>query len=301
MGNLPEKSMDLSTRVILTLLRSIHFRDRIAREFQDPSRTGKAYQTRRYPRRLHPYYRELNGCQLLTLRPKGAERKHLIYLPGGAYVLEATPYHSRLVCKLAEQLGCAVTLLGYPLAPENHFQITFHRTLAAYQEIIRDEPACEIHLMGDSAGGGLALALLQGLLSQNIQPRPKKTVLISPWLDLGLQNPDIAKVAPDDPILSLEGLRFAAQTYAAGEALSDPRLSPLYGDLSGLGCVLITYATREVFYPDCQLLVKKLAISEGSEVVNLIGKDLFHAWPIFPLPASRNALLKITDFLITKR
>ena len=100
-----------------------------------------------------------------------------------------------------------------------------------------------------------------------------------------------------DPILPLQGLRYAADLYAGGADLRDPLLSPLYSDVNDLGEIRLVFGSEEVFYPDCQALIKKIESSSGTDLEWEIGENLIHAWPIFPFPESKEARNKIAAFL----
>jgi hypothetical protein len=114
---------------------------------------------------------------------------------------------------------------------------------------------------------------------------------------LTLANPLIRKLIPKDPILSLPALEYAAMKYAGGEKLNHPNLSPLYGKMSNLGKVLLFYATDELFYPDCRQIEEKMNLAEGTEVEVVVGQDLFHTWPLFPIPEGISSQQQIIDYI----
>lgn len=271
-------------------LQALGFRSWVARSFRHPPRKGRALRPARYPRKLDPTAWAVGDVRCLTLRPEEPGASHAVLFPGGAYLVEASYFHGRMARLLAERYGLTVTLVQYPLAPEHSFATTHEAALQAYLKAVEAAPADRYYLMGDSAGGGLALAVLKALRDRGIQPRPAGTVLISPWVDLSLSNPQIESCISRDVMLQLDGLRYAARVYSGGADLDTPGLSPLYGNLSGLGSILLFYGTRELFYPDCRALAEKLAGAPGTEVVSVVGEGQFHDWVIFPLPESRRAL-----------
>jgi len=169
--------------------------------------------------------------------------------------------------------------------------------IASYQKISRTYPDHTFFLFGDSAGGGLALALLQVLREEGMQPSPKKTVLCSPWLDLSLQNKQIPDYEEDDPVLSVEGLKYAAQLYSGGEDLSTPFLSPIFGNMDNLGEILLFVGTHEILFPDCLTLQEKIKKAKGSSLTMVIGQDLMHDWVLFPTKEAKEVPPQIDAFL----
>lgn len=288
--------MSIASRLTQSVFSWLGFREKIQRDFHNPPRTGRALDPGKFPRRLQPEAWDVEGFRVLTLHPARRGKGQIFFLPGGAYLLEPTPFHARMARLLAEDLGFSVSLLSYPLAPEHSFHTTHRVALAAFRALEARFPGEDYFLLGDSAGGGLGLSLLQSLRDLNVPTRPRKSVLISPWVDLSLSNPALNGLADGDPFLPLEGLKYAADRISAGEDLKNPSLSPLYGDLSGLGSFLLFCGTRELLYPDCLELAEKISAASGSGVETVIGEGLFHDWAIFPLPESQEAVRKISSF-----
>jgi monoterpene epsilon-lactone hydrolase len=272
----------------------------VYRGFRGPSRNSGLMESDRYPAKLNPESWSLDGSKLLTIHPPNPSDQHLLFLPGGAYLMEPTILHQWFLIKLAVKLGLSATFIDYPKAPEDTYRTTHELVLKAYCDVTRKYPAKEYILLGDSAGGGLALALAQTLRDKEVQPFPAKTILISPWLDLSLVNREIPQYLPRDPLLPLDGLKFAAELYSGGEDLKNPLLSPLYGEMTDLGRILVLFGTEEIFYPDCQALISKLSNASGSRVDYLKGEGMIHDWILFPLKESRKGFEEITRFIFEK-
>lgn len=145
---------------------------------------------------------DIDGFHLLLVDGRADNKRHVFFLHGGAYVAEASAGHSRIVKHLVRDFGLHVTFIDYPLAPEYTATTTHRVVLNAYEEVAIRYPDHEFGLFGDSAGGGLALALLQVLRDAGAQHRPIRTALVSPWVDLTLSNPDSAALQRKDFILS---------------------------------------------------------------------------------------------------
>jgi acetyl esterase/lipase len=115
--------------------------------------------------------------------------------------------------------------------------------------------------MGDSSGGGICLALAQRLREENL-PQPRRIVLLAPWLDASLSNPEIAALDNIDPFLDEDGLKYAGSVYARDVDPKNYLVSPLYGSLRGLARVTLFIGTCDILFPDCRKL-RDLAAAEG--------------------------------------
>ena len=142
--------------------------------------------------------------------------------------------------------------------------------------------------MGDSAGGGLALGLVQDFVQNNIK-LPEGLILLSPWVDLTMTNPDIKKYIKKDPLLHVDTLLADAKAWAGDADLSDWKVSPLYGEMKNLPEVLLFSGTRE-------LKLREANVKTEFE----IGKNLNHVYPAFPIPESTKAISKIVEFVKSK-
>ncbi|MBW2655544.1 MAG: alpha/beta hydrolase fold domain-containing protein, partial [Deltaproteobacteria bacterium] len=153
-----------------------------------------------------------------------------------------------------------------------------------------------ISLVADSAGAGLALSLLSGLLTDG-HPLPACSVLISPWIDLECKNNSHIENQEKDPMLSQRILKKTARFYTDKD-LSDPLISPVNNDFSGITPVLIQAGEREVLVDDSKILSKKLT-EAGATVQLEIWDDLFHVWHYFAryLSEGRQAIQHIGKFI----
>ncbi|HEY8590623.1 MAG TPA: alpha/beta hydrolase fold domain-containing protein, partial [Naasia sp.] len=147
------------------------------------------------------------------------------------------------------------------------------------------------YLVGDSAGGGLALAALQE--AQRTDPgRVLGATLISPWLDLAMRNPEIAVIEPHDPWLSRSALRVVARAWAGGLSMDDPRVSPLLGRLDDLPPLQVFAGTRDITVADCRVLRDRMAGAPGFSYDEV--QDALHVYPLVPAPerhAARRAMV----------
>ena len=211
----------------------------------------------------------------------------VFYFHGGAYVNQPNPQQLTMAARTASETGCEVVLMVYPKLPVYDCETAYEACLDYYREYIATNDCGKIVFMGDSAGGGLALGLAEALLQEETAG-PEELVLISPWVDLTMSNPEMAAYLEHDPMLGIDGLRRMAEVWADGLPLTDPKVSPLFGQLSGLGRVTLTCGTWEILYPDIMLLAQKLE-SAGVQCDLVVGERMVHCYPICPIPEAKAA------------
>lgn len=226
--------------------------------------------------------RHVGGHDCCTLAPlSGAGPVQLLYLHGGAHVAEISPFHWRLLAEFAETTGCVAHVPIFPLAPEHTYRPAYAMVNEIYRGLAAAHDPRQLVLMGDSAGGGLALALAQGFAALGL-PQPRDIVLISPWLDLTVSNPAIPALEADDPWLARPGLEEAGRWWAGGEDPGLPHLSPVHGPLQGLGRLTVFIGTRDLLLADCRAL-RDRAAAQGVHVEMYEAPGMVHVWPLLPV------------------
>lgn len=174
----------------------------------------------------------------------------LLYLHGGAFLLGSPQTHRAITTRLARDAGVVVAAIDYRMAPEQVFPAAVEDALAAYRALLAEGWRAEqIALAGDSAGGGLCLSLCLALKQHGL-PQPAAVLCISPWCDLRLGSVSMREQAAAEVVLSPALLERAAGIYAAGRPRTEPLLSPLLGDLSGLPPLLIQVGGEEILLDD---------------------------------------------------
>ena len=225
------------------------------------------------------------GWPVFTLAPKkGQASGCLIYVHGGGWVNQIRVQHWRLAARVAVEAGMTVDVPIYPLVPFG----TAAEVVPAVADLVRTSTARygRTFLAGDSAGGQVALSA--AILLRDTQQTVARTVLISPALDLSLTNPEIDVVQPSDPWLGREGTRVFIRHWRGTLALSDPRVSPLAADMTGLGPLTVFSGTRDILHPDIRLLIAK-ARTAGVDVDYHEQPGLVHVYPLTPTPEGRDA------------
>jgi acetyl esterase/lipase len=237
------------------------------------------------------------GWPVYTLRPRsGQSRGRVIYVHGGGWVNEIALQHWLLAAQIAAEAGLTVTVPIYPLVPFG----TAEEVVTTIADMAVTGPdAGSTCLAGDSAGGQIALSAAV-LLRDRHQVALPQTVLISPALDLSLTNPEIDRGQPSDPWLGRHGARVMIERWRGGLAISDPRVSPLFADLHGLGPLTAFCGTRDILNPETRLLVGK-ATAAGVDVDYHEGLGLVHVYPLTPTSEGRAARAVLVDRLRAAR
>lgn len=238
------------------------------------------------------------GFAVVTITPRGgggADAPHLFYLHGGGYVMDIAAVHWDTVLRLCAMLGASATVPLYPLAPEATAGEVIPAMDALYRELVEQHGAGRITIMGDSAGGGMSLALAQKLGAEGA-PLPASLVLWSPWVDATGSDPDQRAVEPKDRMLAISGLDACGRMYAGDLPPDHPWVSPLFGDLAGLPPMAIFSGTSDILIVDGRRLAERLrAIGAAHEYHEYL--DMFHVWMLLPVPEGRRALAQTADFI----
>jgi acetyl esterase/lipase len=205
----------------------------------------------------------LGGVSAIEVTIRGADTVGVIlYFHGGVYVIGSAASTVPLVSDLARRARTKVVTLDYRLAPEHAYPAAVDDALAAYEGLLdRGVDAARIALVGESAGGGLAIATLLALRDAG-RPRPGCAYLMSPYADLTLSGDSLLEKQAVDPILTPDGLRLRVADYVGSGDAADPRISPIFADLTGLPPLLIQVGSHEVLLSDALRLATRAAIDD---------------------------------------
>ena len=234
----------------------------------------------------------VNGNKVYRLTKSENPDYCILYLHGGAYINDALVYHWKLCDKLVRELNAEVVFPIYPLAPHHTFEETFDMLTKLYADIL-DDGDVPVTMMGDSAGGGLSVAFCEYLNEIDL-PQPDNMVLLSPWMDVSMSNPAMAELEKSDPMLSADGLAEIGKLWAGELPLNDYRVSPIFGDFSGLKNVTMFVGTREILYPDVTRFYDLLQ-AQGIASKLYVGENMNHDYPLFPIPEANTAFEQICD------
>ena len=233
------------------------------------------------------------------LRPAGAAPGPvLLYMHGGGYVTGSIASSLMISMPLAEALSIPLFAFDYRLAPEYPYPAALEDALLAYHWLLsQGYNAQDIILLGDSAGGGLALATAMALRDEG-EPLPAGLVLFSPWTDLTNTSPSHTAHANRDVMLTTAQLNRWAEAYAGDTPRDEPYISPRFGTFTGLPPLLIQVDESEILLDDSHS-VADAARSAGVDVSLIVWQGLWHVWPaVGPmLPETLAAYEEISTFL----
>jgi len=239
------------------------------------------------------------GVPAEWLIPPGVSNGRVVlYLHGGSYISGSPKSHRSLVANIAIASKARALTLDYRLAPEHPHPAAVEDAVAAYKWLINGQvDPKHLAIAGDSAGGGLAIALLVSLRDKNI-PLPAACVCLSPWTDLAFTGETWkSKIAVDLIIYDYKELAFA-QMFLAGIDPKTPLASPLYADLKGLPPLLVQVGTDEVLLADSTRLVDN-AKKAGVNAVLDEWEKMQHVWQFAAsfIPEGRRAIDRIGEFI----
>ena len=201
----------------------------------------------------------------------------MLYLHGGAYVLGGAQSHRALVARLAGACGIEAFLPDYRLAPENPYPAGLEDAMVVYQSIV--DSGKNIVLAGDSAGGGLAFALLQRIQKADL-PKPTCIIGLSPWTDMTLASASLSSNGRHDPFLTEQVLRNGRKAYIGNRDPRHPEASPLFGKYHKPPPTTLLGGDQEILRDDSLKLAEQLEECGGDVTVH-IEKGVPHVWPLY--------------------
>ncbi len=220
-----------------------------------------------------------------------AAKRTILYLHGGCYI-SGSPGVVREFCgRLAIASRSRILSIDYRLAPEHPFPAALEDALTCYGWLLeRGHDSAHIAVAGESAGGGLTLALLMECRDRGL-PMPACGVPISPWVDMEVSFGESLVRNEGIDLAPVEPLRLGSAAYAGAENLRNPLASPLHGDLSGLPPLLVQVGTREVLL-DEGVEIARLVESAGGDVTLQRWEDMIHVWHWYAsiFPEARDAI-----------
>ncbi|MEG9861543.1 MAG: alpha/beta hydrolase [Parvularculales bacterium] len=234
--------------------------------------------------------------------PGVAEDRVILYLHGGGYVIGSPKTHRTLTAKLSETAGARVLAIDYRLAPEHPFPAAVEDALTAWQWLLgQGLSSRSMGISGDSAGGGLTMALLLEARDKGVS-LPAAAAPISPWVDLTGEAASIETRADADPMISREPLLEMAAHYtgASGDA-RHPLVSPIFADLTGLPPLLIHVGDAEVLLDD-SLTLHDNALKANVPSRLKVWDEMIHVFQVFHsiLPEGVDSLNEIGQFFCTE-
>ena len=229
--------------------------------------------------------------------PEARKDRCALYLHGGGYVIGSAALYRDFTWRIGTAARASVLFVDYRLAPEHPFPAALDDAFKAYRWLADQFDPRRTAFVGDSAGGGLALAVLLKLRDEG-HTLPAAAVVLSPWTDLALTGSSLHSHATDDPVLEMSRVIKHSHDYLAGADPRHPYASPLYGDASGLPPTLIQVGSDEMLRDDSVRMGETLKAA-GCEVEIDVFPRQPHGWQLYAriLPEGRQAIERIGVFL----
>lgn len=239
---------------------------------------------------------KLAGLDTLVFGPREPRPGQMLFIHGGGYCRGSAHGHSPFVSRLAARLNLKTRSIDYRLAPEHPWPAGLDDCEAAYKAL-RKGMEGPLVVAGDSAGGGLALALTTRLKAKG-EALPDALILYSPWCDLTVSGESAKTKNEADPMLKGDWLVEGASLYAPGQDLTAPEISPLFADFTGFPPTAIQVGSDEVLLDDSIRLEKRMR-EAGVDVTCEVWEALWHDFPLFQplLPEGRMATRRTRAWL----
>lgn len=240
----------------------------------------------------------LGGVSAATVvRPESDPGRHVLFLHGGGYITGSPALYRHILWRFAKASQARIVAIAYRLAPEHPFPAALDDAVAAWHALLAegaDPRRCAI--LGDSAGGGLALALALRLKDEG-GPLPGAVVAISPWTDLAITGESCRNDARD-PMLKSDCLEPFAAQYLGGADARHPYASPLYGDPRGLPPTLIQVGSDEILRDDSVRMAERMRAAD-CDVTLEVWPRMPHVWHAFApaMPEAGQAITRVGAFI----
>lgn len=215
---------------------------------------------------------------ITTLRTTPGDLRHpdkvVVFIHGGAWVINSRKGLLSLQCAVADTLGVPVVSVEYRLAPEHPYPAALDDVIAAYTAVLKEFPPQNVGLLGVSAGGGLALATLLRLKEDGL-PLPGAAAVLGPGADMTHSGYLFDAVGLNDPVLSPRDLDACMRAYVGGADARDPLLSPVFGDFTGAPPLFLLASTAEIIGSDA-VRVASIARSQNVDVTLSVSDGMWH-------------------------
>lgn len=241
---------------------------------------------------------DLNGMKAAWVRPEWGHNRNkvILYCHGGGYTSGNLGYSRPLASKLSHATGWETMCFEYRLAPEHPYPAAVEDAESAWDYLMHlGYGARDVTVVGDSAGGNLALVLVHRLKAQG-RMLPNRLVLLSPWTDMTASGESYVQRAQQDPTITLDYIQAVRGAYAGGVDWTSPMLSPLFGDFTGFPPTLIQVGSNEILYSDAQQLRDRMT-SAGVICRMEEWKDMWHVFQMLPIKKAGEAMEHIGTFL----
>ena len=233
----------------------------------------------------------IEGMKYYIINPKkNAKKKKLIfYLHGGSYIDNPIIFHWTFLKKLAKKTKATIILPIYLKVPVSDYKKSHEVVLKLYEKVTKKYNTDNLTIMGDSAGGGFALALAQTVALKELV-KPNNLILISPWLDTRLNNKVIKEFEEFDPCLDRKYLKEVGLLWTNND--DNYLVNPIEGNLTNLPKISLYIGFNEMLYPDC-LLFREKCKENDVPLKFVFDRNMYHCYPLYPISDGRKATRQI--------
>ncbi len=282
-------------KIVHTLFKRFNLKDTINKDLAKYDKTIEKAMKAKVPKNMFHSVTHLSFSKgdAYLLEPKQPKQVLVFYLHGGAYLYGIARHHWTFLKALMDHTACSVLVPNYPL----HHYAPAHELLSqCYDWLHTHGKGARMILMGDSAGGGMAMGFSQTLLL-NGQKLPSHILLLSPWLDISMTDDRLKDLEPKDPILCIKGLKTAGDYFSKGIHDHEAYLvSPIKGPLKGLPPIAVFTGTHDLLNVDAHRL-RDRALDEGISLSFYEEEERLHDYMLFPFKASKACRQNIFDIL----
>lgn len=239
----------------------------------------------------------VEGFQVFHLNRRPINDRAVIYIHGGCFIHQPTTEQWKFVDTIAQLTRAEIVMPLYPLAPVHGVTEALPFLERVYHDTVEKYGVSNVTVMGDSCGGGIAASFCMYLAEKGIE-QPGHLILISPWVDMTLRNPDILAYERHDPVLGVQGLQKLGLTWAKDVDPNDYRVSPVNGEVRNLRNVMVFIGTREILYPDARLFYDRVNAT-GVHAELYVGRGLNHTYPLMSIPEAKWAIDRMVEAICT--
>lgn len=253
------------------------------------------------PKGVHPkipyYDKHEHGMQVFYFNEECFTDTILIYIPGGGYMNNPLKYHWKIIETLSKNTDTPVLMPIYLKAPNYTCEESYKAMVEFYLDVASRDNVKRIVIAGDSSGGGMSLVLAQLIRDNHPEAlQPDDLILIAPWMDVSMDNEEIKKYEPVDPMLDIYGAKDIGKRWAGTHDVHDPMASPIYGTFENLGDIILFIGTRDMLYPDIQKF-SDILTEQNIEHTLIVKEGLDHPYPLFPIPEAKEAQQMMIDII----
>lgn len=231
--------------------------------------------------------RHSGKTQYFTVGESNLTDTLIFYFHGGGFIDQPKSQHWDIIEKIAVQTETPVVVPIYPKVTSYNCDDAYSEVFALYSEYAVNNDIKKIIFIGDSSGGNFALSFAMQLRKAELT-QPQKLILISPWMDLSMSNPQMQDFIGKDYMVGYEGLKIIGERWAGDRSIYDPVVSPLYGNFIGLGKIVIFTGEKDMLHPDIMRFCDRLEKDKAAYSLYL-EPNLPHVWPLFPTPEASRA------------